>query len=329
MKQTTFCAILLLATGCTSPKKTHTADPLRVGTIVVTPSSDIDAALYVGTIEEETSAALSFPVAGTVARTYADEGQRVQQGQLLAELDPTSARQTFDAAQAALDQAKDACARLKQLYDAESLPQIKWVEAQTRLRQAESAYGIARKNLDDCKLYAPFTGVIGKRQAAAGETVLLRIGTVKVRFPVPEQEIARLGTDSRLRITVAALGDRAFPAGKIEKGAVANPATHTYDVRATLSNADGELLPGMVCRVEASPAGAAEEIALPVRAVQQAGDGSRFVWKVSGDSVVRTAVATGRLVNNAVTITAGIQAGDRIVTDGMQKIGQGSKVIAE
>ena len=87
MKQTTFCAILLLATGCTSPKKAHTADPLRVGTIVVTPSSDIDAALYVGTIEEETSAALSFPVAGTLARTYADEGQRVQQGQLLAELD--------------------------------------------------------------------------------------------------------------------------------------------------------------------------------------------------------------------------------------------------
>ena len=94
MKQTTFCAILLLATGCTSPKKAHTADPLRVGTIVVTPSSDIDAALYVGTIEEETSAALSFPVAGTLARTYADEGQRVQQGQLLAELDPTSARPT-------------------------------------------------------------------------------------------------------------------------------------------------------------------------------------------------------------------------------------------
>ena len=80
MKQTTFCAILLLATGCTSPKKPHTADPLRVGTIVVTPSSDIDAALYVGTIEEETSAALSFPVAGTLARTYADEGQRVQRG---------------------------------------------------------------------------------------------------------------------------------------------------------------------------------------------------------------------------------------------------------
>ena len=335
MKRTVFCAALLLAAGCSSPKKNRTVDPLRVETIVAAPSADVGAAVYVGAIEEESSAALSFPVAGTVARTFADEGRRVGKGHLLAELDPTSARRTFEAAEAALNQAKDACARLKQLYDAESLPEIKWVEAQTRLRQAESAYGSARKNLDDCKLYAPFTGVIGKRQAAAGETVLpgvpamtlLRIGMVKVRFPVPEQEIGRLGTDSRLRITVAALGDRAFPAGKIEKGAVANPATHTYDVRATLSNADGELLPGMVCRVEASPAGAAEEIALPVRAVQQAGDGSRFVWTVRGDSAVRTAVTTGRLVNNGIVLTGGVAAGDRIVVDGMQKIGEGSKVV--
>lgn len=335
MKQTTFCAILLLATGCTSPKKTHTADPLRVGTIVVTPSSDIDAALYVGTIEEETSAALSFPVAGTIARTYADEGQRVQQGQLLAELDPTSARQTFDAAQAALDQAKDACARLKQLYDAESLPQIKWVEAQTRLRQAEAAFGIAKKNLEDCSLYAPFSGVVGQRRISAGETALpgvpvltlLEVGRVKVRFSVPEQEIARLGADSRIGVGVAALGDRVFPAGKIEKGAVANPAAHTYDVRAALANAGGELLPGMVCRVEVSPAGAAEQIALPVRAVQQAGDGSRFVWTVRGDSAVRTAVTTGRLMNNSVVLEDGVRSGDRIVVDGMQKIGEGSKVV--
>ena len=335
MKRTVFCAALLLAAGCSSPKKNRTVDPLRVETIVAAPSADVGAAVYVGAIEEESSAALSFPVAGTVARTFADEGRRVGKGHLLAELDPTSARRTFEAAEAALNQAKDACARLKQLYDAESLPEIKWVEAQTRLRQAESAYGIARKNLDDCKLYAPFTGVIGKRQAAAGETVLpgvpamtlLRIGTVKVRFPVPEQEIARLGADSRIGVGVAALGDRVFPAGKIEKGAVANPAAHTYDVRATLDNAAGELLPGMVCRVTVSPAESAEEIAVPLRAVQQAGDGSRFVWTVRGDSAVRTAVTTGRLVNNGIVLTGGVAAGDRIVVDGMQKIGEGSKVV--
>lgn len=176
----------------------------------------------------------------------------MRQGQLLAELDPTSARRTFEAAEAALNQAKDACERLRQLHDAESLPEIQWVEAQTRLRQAESAFGIARKNLEDCSLSAPFAGVVGRRQASAGENVLpgvpvmtlLRIGSVKVRFSVPEQEIAGLGAESRIGVVVAALGDRAFTAGRIEKSAVANPAAHTYDVRATLPNDGGELLPG-------------------------------------------------------------------------------------
>lgn len=153
--------------------------------------------------------------------------------------------------------------------------------------------------------------MVGQRRISAGETALpgvpvltlLEVGRVKVRFSVPEQEIARLGADSRIGVGVAALGDRVFPAGKIEKGAVANPAAHTYDVRATLDNAAGELLPGMVCRVTVSPAESAEEIAVPLRAVQQAGDGSRFVWTVRGDSAVRTAVTTGRLVNNGIVLT--------------------------
>ena len=336
MKRVIFGATLLLAAGCSSSGNTaSTAGPLRVSTIVVEPREDLHAGIYVGVVEEENAAALSFPVAGTVTRLCVEEGTRVRQGDLIAELDATSARDAFEAAKAALQQARDACERLQRLYDAKTLPEIQWVEAQTRLRQAEAACGIAEKNLGDCRLRAPFDGVVGQKRTAVGETALpgvpvltlLEIGRVKVRFSVPEQEIARLGADSRIGVGVAALGDRVFPAGKIEKGAVANPAAHTYDVRATLDNAAGELLPGMVCRVTVSPAESAEEIAVPLRAVQQAGDGSRFVWTVRGDSAVRTAVTTGRLVNNGIVLTGGVAAGDRIVVDGMQKIGEGSKVV--
>ena len=63
-----------------------------------------------------------------------------------------------------------------------------------------------------------------------------------------------------------------------------------------------------------------------MRAVQQAGDGSRFVWRVEGDSVVRTRVRTGGFVGNGIVIEEGLRSGDRVVVDGMQKIGQGSKV---
>lgn len=336
MKRVILGAALLMAAGCSSSGNTaSTTAPLRVGTVVVEPREDLNAGIYVGVVEEENSAALSFPVAGTVVRLCVEEGGRVRQGDLIAELDATSARQAFEAAEAALKQARDACGRLQRLYDANSLPEIQWVEAQTRLRQAEAARGIAEKNLADCRLLAPFDGVVGQKRTSVGETALpsmpvvtlLEVGRVKVRFSVPEQEIAAIAADSRVRVAVPALGDALFEAGRIEKGAVANPAAHTYDVRALLANRDGALLPGMVCRVTVTPATAVEEIALPARAVQQAGDGRRFVWRVDGDSVVRVPVRTGRFVGNDVVIEEGIRPGEHIVVDGMQKIGQGSKVV--
>lgn len=334
MKRLFFGAALLLAGGCSSSGNTPAAEPLRVGTLVVESRADINAGIYVGVVEEENSAVLSFPVAGTVARIFVDEGDRVRKGDPVAELDPTSARQTFEAAKAAFEQARDACERLRQLYEAKSLPEIQWIEAQTKLRQAESAYAIAGKNLDDCRLVAPFSGVVGKRRMTAGETALpgapvltlLEIGRVKVRFSVPELEIASMAADSRVGVRVPALGDSVLMAGRLEKGAVANPAAHTYDVRAEIDNRGGMLLPGMVCHVSVVPAEAVEEIAVPVRAVQQAGSGSRFVWLVRGDSVVCHEVGVGRFVENGIVVTSGLRAGDRIVVDGMQKIGQGSKV---
>lgn len=156
---------------------------------------------------------------------------------------------------------------------------------------------------------------------------LLQIGTVKVRFSVPEQEIAAIGADSRMRITVPALGDRTFQAGKVEKGAVANPAAHTYDVRPHWPT------PGASCcrawsaawrfRLRVPPSRSRFRCAPYSRRATEA----RFVWTVRGDSAVRTAVTTGRLVNNAVVLEDGVRSGDRIVVDGMQKIGEGSKVV--
>lgn len=330
----TLLAVLFLATACSSRQEPRTVAPLRVGTIVAEPSAEAASAVYVGTVGARRSVSLSFPVAGTLATLTTDEGRRVRRGELLAELDPTSARQAFEAARAALGQAQDAHARMKQLHDAGSLPEIQWVEILTRLQQAESACELARKNLDNCTLRAPFDGVVGKCPAEVGETLLpgapvltlLDAANLEVRFAVPEQEIARLNARSRIRFTVAALGERLFTAGNPEKGVEADPVAHTYDVRAVVTDGAGGLLPGMVCRVFATDQEPQQEIVLPVQSVR--GDAAgRYVWKVAGDSVVRTPVEVGRFVGNGVTVVSGVGAGDRIVTDGAQKVGSGSKVI--
>lgn len=326
--------LALVCAGCRSARTVHTVEPVRVETLVLSPSSAVSQRGYVGVIEEEQSAALSFPLGGTVAGIGFDEGQQVRQGDLLARLDPTSAQQSYEAAAAALGQARDACERLEKLYDNNSLPEIQWVDAQTKLRQAESAFGIAEKNLGDCELRAPFSGVVGARMATVGETALpgvpvitlLQIGRVKVRFAVPEGEIAALRADDGIEVCVAALGDRVFSAGRIEKGAKADAVAHTYDALAVIDNPAGELLPGMVCRVVVASS-ADDALVVPVGAVQQAGDGRRFVWTVRGDSAVRTTVETGRMTGDGIEIVSGAAAGDRIVTGGMQKIGEGSKVV--
>lgn len=337
MKRTILLAIAGLTAGCTARQPANESEPCRVETLVVQASSVAAERSYVGVVEEETAVALSFPVGGTVARIGADEGRRVAEGDLLAELDPTSARQSYEAAKVSFEQAQDACDRLRRLYDENSLPEIQWVEARTKLRQAESMLGIAEKNLKDCSLRAPFSGVVGKRIATVGETALpgvpvitvLKIDAVKVRFAVPEREIGRLSAEDCVFVTVAALDDRRFRAGKPEKGIAGDAATHAYDVRARIPNPANELLPGMVCRVEVVPADAEERIVVPIRAIRQCGSDNRFVWVVRGDSVVRNRVETGKTVGNDIVVSEGLKSGDRVVVGGMQKIGEGSKVVWE
>ena len=83
-------------------------------------------------------------------------------------LDATSVRSSYDAAKAALVQAEDAYRRMEELHAKGSLPEIKWVEVQSKLQQARSMEEMARKNLKDCKLYAPFSGVIADKSVEVG-----------------------------------------------------------------------------------------------------------------------------------------------------------------
>lgn len=327
--------LALLMVGCKPKGQKEKETPVKVETEVVSMVANAHRATYVGVIEEKSASAISFPTAGTILRVWVDEGERVTKGQTLATLDESSAKHVYTTAWAALDQAKDAYSRLKQLHDAESLPEMKWVEIQTKLQQAESAFEMAKENLDDCVLKAPFSGVIGKRMAAAGETAvpgvavmtLLDISGLKVRFAVPEQEIGEITGEQRVCVKVEALDGLTLYGTDLEKGAVADALAHTYDIKATLKDTQGKVLPGMVCSVEVENETENHHVVLPLRCIFQSQDGTHFVWKVLGDKTQRQKVSLGGMVGNSVAITEGLQAGDRIVTRGMQKVGEGTKIV--
>ena len=328
---------VLMICSCSERKESGAKAPTRVKTQMVSPAFTDGAQTYVGIVEEREGTAISFTSMGVIKRMLVNEGQAVAKGQLIAEMDDTQARNLLNGAEAAMTQANDALERFKLLHDNGSLPEVQWVEIQSKVAQAKSQYEVAKKNLADCRLTAPVSGIIGKKLVGAGETAMpsqavvtiLDVTTVKVKVSVPEVEIGGITASTPSTINVEA-AHSTVSGGRIEKGVQADALTHTYDVRINVQNSGRKLLPGMVAGVKFIAEGS-QSIAgksLPITAVQKAADGSLFVWTVAKDSTAhRAKVSIGATNGNHVAITAGLDMGQRIVTEGYQKLSEGSKVV--
>ena len=326
-------SVILLGSSCQQQTaKSSMKAPTRVKTLVV--SSDVvdNAQTYVGMVEEREATAVSFTGMGVVKRVLVREGQAVGKGQLLAEMDDTQARNLLSGAEAQMTQANDALARYKMLHDNGSLPEV-----QSKVAQAKSQLEVAKKNLADCRLVAPVSGVIGKKLIGAGETALpsqaivniLDISSVKVKVAVPEAEVGGINAHTPTSIKVEAING-SYQGGQIEKGVQADALTHTYDIRINVANGDRKLLPGMVANVRFLSDGsqAVGNKMVPVTAVQRKSDGSMFVWTVGKDSTAhRTTVTIGQPQGNFVSVIDGLNMGDRIATEGYQKLSEGTKVV--
>ena len=326
-----------MACGCGNQKKDVEKAPTRVETEVVGAAPDNRGQTYVGIVEEREGTAVSFTSMGVVKRVLVSEGQRVGKGQLIAEMDDTQARNLLTAAEAQAAQANDALERYRMLHDNGSLPEVQWVEIQSKVAQANSQLEIAKKNLADCRLTAPVSGVVGSKMIKAGETALpsqavvtiLDISSVKVKVSVPETEVGDITVTTPTRIKVEA-ADKEVSGGRIEKGVQADALTHTYDIKINVSNGDGKLLPGMVASVQfvAALQQQAGQVTLPVTAVQKNADGSHFVWIVENDSTAhRKPVTIGSTQGNRIIITGGVENGQRIVIEGYQKLSEGTRVV--
>ena len=329
-------AMMLLSTGCSNQEeKTKNAAPMSVRSEVVHPSSDIDTKSYIGIVEEESAISVGFTGSGTISKVCVSEGEMVRKGQLIAEIDKTQAENMLAMAKAQMEQANDAYKRLKLLHDNNSLPEMEWVEVQSKVQQAEASLEMAKKSLADCCIYAPENGIIGKGVMNVGEVVLpalpvakiLVINNVKIRASIPEKEIAGITSASSSKITLDALAGHTFEGGKIEKCIDANNSTHTYDIKVNVKNTERQLLPGMVAHVQIHHATQQEVITVPITSVRKNANSEYFVWTNKGGKAHRTTVTTGDATGNRIVVLTGLQQGDVVITEGYQKLSEGMEVI--
>lgn len=291
---------------------------------------------YIGMVEESLSVPLSFLITGNVDRVLVSEGQNIKKGQLLAVMNSENYQNAYQIAASKEKQAVDAFNRLESMYKSGSLPEVKFIEIQTGLEQARSLVAMSKKSLNDCKLYSPMDGTIGKRTIEPGMSVipgnpvfqLVKIEKVYATVPIPENEIASIKKGQKAYIQVAALENKSFEGIIEEKGVMSNPLSHTYNVKIILNNPQKLLQPGMVCNVVIHSNNSTGLLVVPSNVIQIDKDSRKYVFiaDANASKVMKKYVEVGSPYQNGIIITSGLQAGDQLIIEGYQKVSENTTI---
>ena len=324
---------LLFSCGRKDKMPSDWTDSILVETLVVGDGNMPTERNYVGDIGSEREVSLSFPLGGTLTKVGVKNGDHVAKGQLLAEVDATSASSLHATALATLRQAEDAHRRLENVHREGGMSEVKWVEMETDLEKARQTEVSARKHLEDCSLRAPFNGVVSCGTPLVGQEMrpgesfgrLLDMQRLRVQFSVPEQEISLIDIGDEAIAEVPSMGNGTFTLRVSDKSLNANPLGHTYKVYATIvSGNTKDLLPDMVAKVHMKLKELGG-IVVPSSCVQTMPEGT-VVWVVKNGKAEHRLIEVGDFVRNGVMVNDGLAAGDTVVVAGQQKLYTGAKV---
>ena len=326
--------VMLCSCGGKNKVQSGWSDSILVETLVVGDGSTPTERNYVGDIGSEQEVTLSFPLGGTLTKVAVKNGDHVSKGQLLAEVDATSATSLHVSALATLRQAEDAYRRLEAVHREGGISDVKWVEMETNLEKARQTEVSARKHMEDCSIRAPFSGVVScgihqvGQEMRPGETFarVLDMKRLCVQFSVPEQEISLIKIGDEATAVVPSMGDGQLTLRIGDKSLSANPLGHTYRVSASIVGGGNTLplLPDMVAKVHVK-LNSLGGIVVPSGCLETMPEGT-VVWVVKEGKAERCLITVGDFARNGVVVKEGLSVGDTVVVAGQQKLYTGARV---
>ncbi|WP_191830581.1 efflux RND transporter periplasmic adaptor subunit [Pseudomonas fluorescens] len=340
------CSILFLA-GC--EKDSAESEPIRpVLSVIVQPQVQANLGRFAGTIQARYESTLGFRVAGRIARRWVDVGSAVKPGDTLASLDPADQRNQLRAAEGDLAKvqaqwinAQADARRQQQLFDRGVGAQAQLDVAQTNLKttgasleQARAAVAQARDQLSYSELKTDHAAVVTNWQAEAGQTVsagqpvvtLARPDIKEAVIDLPTYLAEQLSTD--LKFVVASQLDATINTSATLRvlEPQADAATRTRRARLTLAHTPESFYLGTSISVTLTSA-VSPRSELPATALLES-EGQTRVWVVDPQqhTVATREVKLLERTPYSVVLSAGVQAGERVVTAGVNSLKPGQKV---
>lgn len=309
-----------------------------------------------GTVTAANTVTVRSRVSGELMALHFQEGRQVKAGSLLAEIDPrpfqvelTQAQGQLAKDRAALENARQDLVRYRQLVKTNLISRQE-LDAQTALvRQSEGsvkadegAVASAELQLSYSRITAPIDGRVGLKQVdignyvtsgdSSGIVVLTQTHPIDAIFTLPEGDIAAvLKAQKAGRPLLVEAWDRAN-LQKLSQGRLLSmdnqidATTGTIKLKARFDNADDALFPNQFVNIRMRVDTLQDAILAPAAAIQMSNEG-RFVWVLNEkNQVSKHTVATGIQYGQLVVIAAGLSAGERVVTDGIDRLTEGAQV---
>ncbi|MES2125082.1 MAG: efflux RND transporter periplasmic adaptor subunit [Gemmatimonadota bacterium] len=344
MKSSARCAVVmvLLLAACGKPDpKTGPGAPgsgppvLPVEVTEAFTDTVVDAIVATGQVEAMQQIDLRPDIEGRVVGLLFREGAQVAQGAPLVKIDDAELKAQVERARADRDLAQQSLDRTRQLLAEKAAAPADLERAEATARSNQASLDLLELRLARTTVRAPFAGVVGQRLVSLGDYVnvnshLLTLQTVspqRIVFAVPERYAEVLKTGQHVTFQVAALASKSFDARVDFVDPVVALPGRTITVKAVADNPRGTLQPGMFIEARLATAVRSSAVIVPEEAIAPTA-GAAWIWVVEGDKVTRRAVELGVRTPGFVEVRKGIDAGDRVVVGGLDRLSEGATVQA-
>lgn len=307
-----------------------------VETVVVEVGSFDDQIRVSGVVEALEDATVSAENSGRI-RSIVERGERVAQGDVIAQMDDRLSRSQFEAARTQFELAEDTYERLRALYEDEIISTQDYRSARAQKDQARSQLEQAEKQLRDTHIEAPFSGRVEERLVSSGELVspgtpvvrLINSQRVRVLAGIPERYSGQVDEGSPVVLQFRSLNGERIESNISFAGHLIDASTRTFPVEVELENSDNRYRPEMIVDLRVQRTTIENAIVIPRTAIVR-DEGREYVFIAVEDSdekeaelvEVRTGFASGALIQ----IVEGLNDGDEVVTAGMSTLSSGDRL---
>jgi membrane fusion protein, multidrug efflux system len=277
---------------------------------------------------------LAFSTGGFVT-ILVSEGQKVSQGQTLAQLDLAEIEAKAAQARSAFEKAQRDFQRVKNLYEGQALPLEQMQNAETGLRVAESTMRIAEFNLEHSTIKAPSSGTILKKLVESGEMVgpgmpVLYFGSGRNEWEVhaglADRDVVRLKIGDQAEAQFDAYSGVNFRGSVTEIARAADPQSGVFEVKVKLENIDQPLAVGFAADLALIPSELQEYFVIPIEAVVEANGSTGSVFTVAADTARQVSVTLGPIVDEKMMVSQGLEGISQVITTGASLLRSGDHV---